>query len=79
MAKIISIPIFNMLHNTFIEIINEQSVKDILRTTRTKPIVDAIKNRQKITFDYYGPRKPKKDSVKWGKRVKLFLRIWELI
>lgn len=78
-----------MLHNTFIEIINEQSVKDILRTTRTKPIVDAIKNRQKITFDYYGPRKPKKDSVKWGKRVnvepyaiglnkkgKLVLRAW---
>ena len=44
---------------------------NILKTTSNKPIVDAIKNRRKITFDYYGPRKPKKDSVKPGKRIKV--------
>ena len=78
-----------MLYNTFIELINEQSIKDVLRTTYTKPIVDAIKNRRKISFDYYGPRTPKKDSVRPGKRVnvepyaiglnkkgKLVLRAW---
>lgn len=51
----------------FDNIINEQS---ILKTSRTKPIVDAIKNRKPITFMYIGPRKPKKDSVKPGKRIK---------
>lgn len=56
-----------MLNNTIFEIIEEQS---ILKTTKTKPIVDAIKNRKKITFYYSGPRKPKKDSVKSGYRVK---------
>ena len=44
---------------------------NVLKTTSNKPIVDAIKNRRKITFDYYGPRKPKKDSVKPGKRIKV--------
>jgi hypothetical protein len=44
--------------------------QNILKTTQTKPIVDAIKNKRKITFDYYGPRKPKKDSVRPGKRIK---------
>jgi hypothetical protein len=56
-----------MLNNTIFDIIEEQS---ILKTTKTKPIVDAIKNRKKITFYYSGPRKPKKDSVKPGYRVK---------
>ena len=56
-----------MLNNTIFDIIEEQS---ILRTTKTKPIVDAIKNRKKITFYYSGPRKPKKDSVKPGYRIK---------
>ena len=56
-----------MLNNTIFDIIEEQS---ILKTTKTKPIVDAIKNRKKITFYYSGPRKPKKDSVKAGYRVK---------
>lgn len=78
-----------MLYNTLIDLINEQSVKDVLRTTYTKPLVDAIKNRRKITFEYYGPRKPKKDSVRPGKRInvepyaiglnkkgKLVLRAW---
>jgi hypothetical protein len=49
-------------------VIEEQNV---LKTTKTKPIVDAIKNRKKITFNYIGPIKPKKDSVKPGKRVKV--------
>ena len=44
--------------------------ENILKTTKTKPIVDAIKNRYPITFYYSGPRKPKKDSVKAGYRVK---------
>jgi hypothetical protein len=56
-----------MLNKIIFEILEEQSV---LNTTRTKPIVDAIKNRKKITFYYSGPRKPKKDSVKAGYRVK---------
>ena len=56
-----------MLNNIIFDIIEEQS---ILKTTKTKPIVDAIKNRKKITFYYSGPRKPKKDSVKPGYRVK---------
>ena len=56
-----------MLNNIIFDIIEEQS---ILKTTKTKPIVDAIKNRKKITFYYYGPRTPKKDSVKAGYRVK---------
>lgn len=50
-----------------LEILNENS---ILKTSYTKPLVDAIKNRRKITFDYYGPRKPKKDSVRPGRRIK---------
>jgi hypothetical protein len=49
------------------KVIEEQNVT---RTTKTKPLVDAIKNRQKISFYYSGPRKPKKDSVKPGYRVK---------
>lgn len=56
-----------MLNKVIFEILEEQSV---LRTTKTKPIVDAIKNRKKITFYYSGPRKPKKNSVKPGYRVK---------
>jgi hypothetical protein len=57
-----------MLNNTIFEILEEQTV---LKTSRTKPIVDAIKNRKKISFYYSGPRKPKKDSVKAGYRVKV--------
>lgn len=48
------------------KLLSEQS---ILNTTRTKPIVNAIKNRNPITFYYSGPRKPKKDSVKAGTRI----------
>ena len=53
--------------DTIFELLEEQLA---LKTTRTKPIVDAIKNRKKITFYYSGPRKPKKNSVKAGYRVK---------
>jgi hypothetical protein len=55
---------FNQL---FFSVLEEQN---ILKTTKTKPIVDAIKNRYPISFYYSGPRKPKKDSVKAGYRVK---------
>jgi hypothetical protein len=56
-----------MLNNTIFNIIEEQN---ITKTSKTKPVVDAIKNRKKITFYYSGPRTPKKDSVKSGYRVK---------
>jgi hypothetical protein len=56
----------NKINDTFFNILEEQNV---LKTTKTKPIVDAIKNRNPITFYYSGPRKPKKDSVKPGKRI----------
>jgi hypothetical protein len=52
--------------NTIFNIIEEQN---IIKTSKTKPIVDAIKNRNKISFFYTGPRKPAKDSVKPGKRI----------
>jgi hypothetical protein len=52
--------------NTIFKILEEQN---ILRTSKTKPIVDAIKNRNKISFFYTGPKNPKKDSVKPGKRI----------
>lgn len=57
-----------MIKNVLTQFLFEQN---ILKTTQTKPIVDAIKNRRKITFDYYGPRIPKKDSVRPGKRIKV--------
>jgi hypothetical protein len=54
------------LNKTILTVLEEQNV---LKTTKTKPIVDAIKNRKKVSFYYSGPRKPKKDSVIPGKRV----------
>ena len=51
--------------NTIFLILEEEA---ILRTTKTKPIVDAIKSRNKISFFYSGPRKGK-DSVKSGNRI----------
>ena len=53
-------------NQTFFDVIEEQN---ILKTTKTKPIVDAIKNRNKISFFYSGPRKPEKTSVKPGNRI----------
>jgi len=52
--------------NTIFNILEEAN---ILSTTKTKPIVDAIKNRKKISFYYSGPQKPTKDSVKPGNRI----------
>ncbi len=51
------------------EIIEEQ-YDSILKTSKNRPLVDAIVNRHPITFYYSGPRKPKKKSVKAGYRVK---------
>ena len=55
-----------ILKENILHLIEELS---ILKTTATKPIVDAIKNRRKISFFYSGPRKPSKDSVKAGKII----------
>ena len=55
-----------IINHTLFDIIEEQN---ILKTTKTKPIVDAIKNRVPISFYYSGPRKPSRNSVKAGKRV----------
>lgn len=51
------------------DIIQEQNAP-ILKTSKNKPLVDAIVNRHPITFYYSGPRKPKKNSVKAGYRIK---------
>jgi len=37
---------------------------------KTKPLVDAIKNRNPVTFYYSGPKAPPKDSVKPGTRIR---------
>lgn len=42
-----------------------------LKSTAMRPFVDAIKNKRKVTFDYYGKLKPKKDSVMPGRRYKV--------
>ena len=47
-------------------ILSEQS----LSGRKTKPLVDAIKNRNPVTFYYSGPRTPEKDSVKPGTRIR---------
>ncbi len=47
----------------------EQLEQAILKTTKTKPIADAVKNRKLITFYYTGPRVGK-DKVKAGYRIK---------
>ena len=44
--------------------------QNIIGTSKTKPIANAIVKRHPITFYYSGPRKPKKNSVKAGKRIK---------
>lgn len=48
-----------------INVLEEQMV---LKTAKTKPLVDAIVNRNPISFYYSGPRKGK-DSVKPGNRI----------
>lgn len=47
--------------------INEQ---DYLKNRKTKPLVNAITNRNPITFYYSGPKTPEKESVKPGVRVR---------
>lgn len=47
-------------------ILSEQS----LSGRKTKPLVDAIKNRNPVTFYYSGPSKPEKESVKRGVRIR---------
>jgi hypothetical protein len=47
----------------------EQIEQNILKTTKTKPIADAVKNRKLVTFYYTGPRIGK-DKVKPGYRIK---------
>lgn len=46
----------------------EQLENNILKTTSTKPIADAVKNRRKISFYYSGPNRGK-ESVKAGNRI----------
>lgn len=54
------------INNIIFNILEEQPSFD----SKTRPLVDAIKNRHPVTFYYRGPRKPKKDSVKEGGRYK---------
>ena len=56
--------IFNKL---FLELIQEQRS---LGSPKTKPLVDAVKNRHPITFYYNGPQSPERDRVLRGYRVK---------
>ena len=46
----------------------EQLESKILKTTSTKPLADAVKNRKKISFYYSGPNRGK-DSVKAENRI----------
>lgn len=55
-----------ILKETILRLINEQNYKG---TTKTQPLINAIKNRNPVTFYYSGPMKPKKDSVKRGTRI----------
>jgi hypothetical protein len=51
---------------TFRKLLNEQN----LSGKKTKPLVDAIVKRNPVTFYYSGPKKPPKDSVKPGVRIR---------
>jgi hypothetical protein len=76
MEKQKDIQISNMTLNDFFNDVIVEQIRDqykndpALKTTKTKPLVDAIVNRHPITFYYSGPRKPKSKSVKAGYRVK---------
>jgi len=54
--------IFNKI---FFELLQEQN---ILKTSKTQPLVDAIRQRHPITFYYTGPQKPEKERVLPGTR-----------
>jgi outer membrane biosynthesis protein TonB len=51
---------------TFHKLLNEQN----LSGKKTKPLVNAIVKRNPVTFYYSGPKKPPKDSVKPGVRIR---------
>jgi cell division septation protein DedD len=55
-----------ILNNVVLKIIEEQNIN----TSKTRPIINAIKNRNKISFYYKGPTRPKKTGVKPGYRIK---------
>jgi hypothetical protein len=54
--------IFNKM---FFDLLQEQN---ILKTSKTQPLVDAIRKRHPITFYYTGPQKPERDRVLPGTR-----------
>jgi hypothetical protein len=54
--------IFNKM---FFELLQESN---ILKTSKTQPLVDAIRQRHPITFYYTGPQKPEKERVLPGTR-----------
>ncbi len=54
--------IFNKM---FFELLQESN---ILKTSKTQPLVDAIRHRHPITFYYTGPQKPEKERVLPGTR-----------
>lgn len=54
-------------NNVIFSILTESN---FLKGKKTKPLVDAITNRNPITFYYSGPKKPEKDSVLSGTRIK---------
>lgn len=56
------------LSNIYDIVVEELS---ILKTSKTKPLTDAIEGLKKIEFYYRGPIKPKRKSVKAGKRYKV--------
>ncbi len=56
-----------MFNKIIFNILEEQ---DFLKGRKTKPLVDAITNRNPITFYYSGPKSPEKESVKPGVRVR---------
>lgn len=51
---------------SFHRLLNEQN----LSGKKTKPLVDAITKRNPVTFYYSGPKKPPKESVKPGVRIR---------
>lgn len=48
----------------------EQNLPTNLKGKKTDSLVDAITNRHPVTFYYTGPRKPEKDRVKPGTRIR---------
>lgn len=55
-----------ILKERILELINEAAYRG---NSKTQPLINAIKNRNPVTFYYSGPIKPKKDSVKRGSRI----------